>query len=184
MNFVIVIDEINRGNMSRIFGELLFLLEYRREEISLPYSRPNNPKFSIPENVYLLGTMNTTDRSLAQIDYALRRRFYFYRLLSVVDDTAPVLERWLEKQDLDQEIRERVLQLFVALNKRVQLHLGEHYQVGHSYFMTPEIANDAGQKRIWAYAVMPLLEEYFYNWRDKDKVMSEFQIESLLSDQA
>jgi hypothetical protein len=95
-----------------------------------------------------------------------------------------VLERWLEKQDIDQETRERVLRLFVALNKRVQLHLGEHYQVGHSYFMTSDIATEAGQERVWAYAVMPLLEEYFYNWRDKDKVMSEFQIESLLSDQA
>ena len=150
----------------------------------MPYSGPNGSVFSIPENVYVLGTMNTTDRSLAQIDYALRRRFYFYRMLPVIDGTAPVLERWLEKQDLDQETRERVLQLFIALNKRVQLHLGEHYQVGHSYFMSPDIASEAGQKRVWAYAIIPLLEEYFYNWRDRDKVMSEFQIESLLSDQA
>jgi 5-methylcytosine-specific restriction endonuclease McrBC GTP-binding regulatory subunit McrB len=127
--------------------------------------------------------MNTTDRSLAQIDYALRRRFYFYRMLPVVGGAAPVLERWLEKQNLGQESREQTLRLFVALNKRIQFHLGEHYQVGHSYFMTPDIANEAGQGRMWAYAVMPLLEEYFYNYRDKDKILSEFKISNLLSDE-
>src|SRR5262249_12562857 len=83
---VMVVDEINRGNISRIFGELLFLLEYREREIPLPY---DHKPFSIPSNVYLIGTMNTTDRSLAQIDYALRRRFYFYRLLPVTDGRAP-----------------------------------------------------------------------------------------------
>jgi 5-methylcytosine-specific restriction protein B len=181
--YVVVVDEINRGNISRIFGELLFLLEYRDKQVSLPYSRPGDPKFSIPENVYLIGTMNTTDRSLAQIDYALRRRFYFYRMLPVVDGDAPVLRRWLEKQDLEPESRERTLRLFVALNKRIQIHLGEHYQVGHSYFMTTDIANKSGRDRVWAYAVMPLLEEYFYNHRDKNKILSEFRIENLLSDQ-
>jgi len=182
-NFVIIVDEINRGNISRILGELLFLLEYREKQVALPYSLPNDPEFSIPTNVYLLGTMNTTDRSLAQIDYALRRRFYFYRMTPVVDGTAPVLERWLQKQDLLEENRERILRLFVNLNKRVQLHLGEHFQVGHSYFMDLDIANDAGQRRVWTRAVMPLLEEYFYNWRDSSKVLSEFQVEKLLSDQ-
>jgi hypothetical protein len=182
-NFVVVIDEINRGNISRIFGELLFLLEYRDKQVSLPYSRPADPEFSIPENVYLIGTMNTTDRSLAQIDYALRRRYYFYRMLPVVGGTAPVLGRWLEKQGIGPEERERVLRLFVALNERVQLHLGEHYQVGHSYLMTPDIATGTGRERVWAYAVMPLLEEYFYNHRDKAEVLAEFEPSNLLSDQ-
>ena len=148
-NFVIIIDEINRGNISRILGELLFLLEYRDKQIALPYSRPEDPEFSIPPNVYLLGTMNTTDRSLAQIDYALRRRFYFYRMTPMVDGTAPVLQRWLQKQDLLEENRERILRLFVKLNERVQLRLGEHFQVGHSYFMVPDIASDMGQRRVW-----------------------------------
>ena len=127
--------------------------------------------------------MNTTDRSLAQIDYALRRRFYFYRMLPVVDSSAPVLERWLEKQNLPQEDRELILRLFVNLNKRIQLHLGEHFQVGHSYFMVPDIVSDAGRQRVWTRAVMPLLEEYFYNWRDRNQVLSEFQVAKLLSDQ-
>jgi 5-methylcytosine-specific restriction protein B len=93
--------------------------------------------------------MNTTDRSLAQIDYALRRRFYFYRMTPMVDGTAPVLQRWLQKQDLLEENRERILRLFVKLNERVQLRLGEHFQVGHSYFMVPDIASDMGQRRVW-----------------------------------
>ncbi len=182
-NFVIVVDEINRGNISRIFGELLFLLEYRDKRVSLPYSRPNDPPFSIPKNVYMIGTMNTTDRSLAQIDYALRRRFFFYRMLPVIDGAAPVLKRWLEKQEFGQESQEQVLRLFVALNERIRLHLGEHYQVGHSYFMTPDIATEAGRDRVWMYAVMPLLEEYFYNYRDRETILSEFAIDNLFSDQ-
>jgi 5-methylcytosine-specific restriction protein B len=180
--FVMLIDEINRGNVSRIFGELLFLLEYRTERVTLPYSYPADPKFSIPSNIYLLGTMNTTDRSLAQIDYALRRRFYFYRMMPVVNGTAPVLGRWLQKQQLSQDDRERVLRLFINLNRRVQVHLGENFQVGHSYFMVPDIASEATLHRVWAHAVIPLLEEYFYNRRDKDKVLSEFEITTLLSD--
>jgi 5-methylcytosine-specific restriction protein B len=83
--FVIIIDEINRANISRVFGELLLLLEYREREVQLPYSKAAEPRFSIPENVYMIGTMNTTDRSLAQIDYALRRRFFFYRLMPTSD---------------------------------------------------------------------------------------------------
>jgi 5-methylcytosine-specific restriction protein B len=182
-NVVIIIDEINRGNISRILGELLFLLEYRDKQVTLPYSRPEDPEFSIPTNVYLLGTMNTTDRSLAQIDYALRRRFYFYRMLPMVDGKAPVLERWLEQQDLPRDTRELILRLFVNLNRRIQLHLGEHFQVGHSYFMVPDIVSDAGRQRVWSRAVIPLLEEYFYNWRDRNKVLLEFQVGKLLSDQ-
>jgi len=101
----------------------------------------------------------------------------------VVDGTAPVLKQWLQKQDLLEESLEQILRLFVNLNERIQRHLGEHFQISHSYFMAPDIASDAGQRRVWTRAVMPLLEEYFYNWRDSNKVLSEFQIEKLLSDQ-
>jgi len=73
--------------------------------------------------------------------------------------------------------------LFVKLNEHIQLHLGEHFQIGHSYFMVPDIASDTAQRRVWTRAVMPLLEEYFYNWRDSNKVLSQFQVEKLLSDQ-
>ena len=101
--FVLIIDEINRGNLSRIFGELLMLLEYRDKKVRLPYAAGDGAAeqshLQIPPNLYLIGTMNSTDRSLAMIDYALRRRFFFYRLLPVVDGQASVLERWLAGQD-------------------------------------------------------------------------------------
>jgi 5-methylcytosine-specific restriction protein B len=181
-NYVILIDEINRGNISRIFGELLLLLEYRDRQTLLPYARPNDPLFSIPPNVYLIGTMNTTDRSLAQIDYALRRRFYFYRLSPVVDGQAPVLARWLEKQDLSPDARQQLLELFVKLNGRVQQELGEHFQVGHSYLMEPGIESRTLQERVWRRAILPLLDEYFYNRRNRDELLAGFGLEALLDE--
>jgi 5-methylcytosine-specific restriction protein B len=184
--FVVLIDEINRGNLSRIFGELLLLLEYRDREVRLPYSETEE-RFSIPPNVYLVGTMNTTDRSLAQIDYALRRRFYFYRLMPVSDGKAPVLERWLAGQPVfSPERRERLMALFVTLNDTVAKQLGEHFQVGHSYFMArdgagaPEAASDAGLERIWRRAVLPLLEEYLYGRRDSADLLRAFGLDRLM----
>ena len=177
--FVIIIDEINRGNISRIFGELLILLEYRELGVELPYQK-DGQLFSIPPNVFVIGTMNTTDRSLAQIDYALRRRFYFYRLMPVVAGTAPVLQGWLAAQtEFTPAEREEILTLFLNLNTRIQQELGEHFQVGHSYFMKPEVRTGTGRKQIWNYALMPLLEEYFYNRRDRDSLLTEFTIQAL-----
>jgi hypothetical protein len=179
--FVIIIDEINRGNISRVFGELLLLLEYRELGVELPYQEGER-LFSIPPNVFVIGTMNTTDRSLAQIDYALRRRFYFYRLMPVVDGSAPVLEGWLGAQkEFSPAEREEVLTLFLNLNARIRQELGDHFQIGHSYFMKPEIRTSSGRKLIWDYSVMPLLEEYFYNRRDRDSLLAEFAIEKLLA---
>jgi 5-methylcytosine-specific restriction protein B len=176
--FVAIIDEINRGNISRIFGELLFLLEYRDKEIPLPYDRQ---MFSIPENVYLIGTMNTTDRSLAQIDYALRRRFYFYRLSPMTNGRAWVLEKALIKREIAPEARIRILALFVALNAQIQERLGDNFQVGHSHFMRDDIGNDEVLAQVWNRSVLPLLEEYFYNSRDRSSVLSEFAINKLLN---
>jgi 5-methylcytosine-specific restriction protein B len=157
------------------------LLEYRNLEVELPYQKDGS-RFSIPENVFLIGTMNTTDRSLAQIDYALRRRFFFYRLSPVVGDEAPVLSRWLEAQtSVDPDQRQLVLRLFQNLNSRVRKELGEHFQIGHSYFMGPDAMTESGRKRIWEHAVIPLLEEYFYNRRDRDDLLVEFGLERLLA---
>lgn len=173
-NFVAVIDEINRGNISRIFGELLFLLEYRNRSISLPY---DGSKFSIPSNVFIIGTMNTTDRSLAQIDYALRRRFFFYRLMPVVGGQAPVLARALDKLGFVAADRDRVVGCFLALNDKISKHLGPNFQIGHSHFIDSAIASQDELKMVWDRAVMPLLEEYFYNSRDREKILSEFSLE-------
>ncbi len=178
--FVIIIDEINRGNIARIFGELLFLLEYRDQGVTLPYAEAGDARFRIPPNVYLLGTMNTTDRSLAQIDYALRRRFYFYRLLPVTSDRAGVLEGWLRERDLPDEVQDRLVSLFLSLNRRLDQELGEDFQVGHSYFMTEDIGTEEGLERVWRRAVTPLLREYFHGARARDTLMEEFSPDRLL----
>jgi 5-methylcytosine-specific restriction protein B len=173
--FVMIIDEINRGNISRVFGEVLFLLEYRDTEIALPYEGPGGKKFSIPQNVYLIGTMNTTDRSLAQIDYALRRRFCFCRLMPVVEDKAPILEAWLRSKGVAEEAIARVTGMFVQLNSKIREVLGEHLQIGHSYFMDPEIGTEASLTLVWKHDLMPLLEEYLYNNRKKDEIVAQIK---------
>lgn len=180
--FILIIDEINRGNISRIFGELLFLLEYRQQAVRLPYASPDEPGFRIPPNVHLIGTMNTTDRSLAQIDYALRRRFYFYRLMPMSDHAAPVLERWLQKQGLPPDGRKKVVKTFVRLNERVRQELGEEFQVGHSYFMRGDVVTDEGMRQVWNRAVMPLLEEYFHSRRNSVDLLKQLTVEKLSQD--
>lgn len=182
--YVIIIDEINRGNISRIFGELLFLLEYRDKEVALAYGRTDDPLFSIPPNIFIIGTMNTTDRSLAQIDYALRRRFYFFRLLPVEAGRAPVLESWLRAHHTDEPSRNKVLKLFVKLNEKLQQYLGENFQVGHSYFMSADLNSEETLNRVWRRAILPLLEEYFHNSREADKLLAEFSLDTLLQDEA
>jgi hypothetical protein len=181
--YVLIIDEINRGNISRIFGELLFLLEYRDEKVRLPYGDGAEDVeaalFSIPPNVFIIGTMNSTDRSLALIDYALRRRFYFYRVLPVVSGAAPVLAHWLASQDIAESDRLRILNLFLKLNARLAEYLPEDFQIGHSYFMSKGIDSDEKLKRIWRHAVTPLLAEYFHNSRDSEEILSAFTIPEL-----
>jgi MoxR-like ATPase len=183
--FVLIIDEINRGNLSRIFGELLLLLEYRDKRVRLPFGavdgKEDQAYLSIPRNLYLIGTMNSTDRSLALIDYALRRRFYFYRLLPVVDGRAPVLERWLTARGVIAQDRERAVQIFVNLNREVERHLGSEFQIGHSYFMRDDIGSDAGMDRLWRRAIMPLLEEYLHGARDRESVLTGLAWRQLLA---
>jgi 5-methylcytosine-specific restriction protein B len=180
--YVMLIDEINRGNMARIFGELLYLLEYRTKDVLLAYpDEAGNRRFSIPDNLYIIGTMNTTDRSLAQIDYALRRRFYFYDLPPMVGGTAPVLEAWLAKQAFVPAVQQLVLKLFIALNERLTATLGDDYLIGHSYFMTPTVATDEGRRSLWRHAIVPLLTEYFFNKRDLKETLQGYSIDSLLA---
>jgi 5-methylcytosine-specific restriction enzyme B len=185
--FVLIIDEIDRGNLSRIFGELLLMLEYRNERVRLPYGAVEGAAeqafLTIPENLYLIGTMNSTDRSLALIDYALRRRFYFYAFRPVTDGRAPVLEGWLEHQDTCDTDRQRVNRLFVELNRKVQQELSVDFQIGHSYVMTHDIGTAAGRDRAtWRRAVRPLLAEYFNNQRDPEAVLAGFEPDRLLGE--
>lgn len=153
--FVLLIDEINRGNLPRIFGELLYLLEYRDQALTLPYSkRP----FRLPANLYLIGTMNAADRSVAHIDQALRRRFSF---LEMPPDAA-VLARWLAVHASrgGDAFAGSVVKLFEELNARLAVDLGPERQIGHSYFMLPELDDDK-LAAVWDHHISPLLSEYF-----------------------
>lgn len=179
-----LVDEINRGNLSRIFGELLLLLEYRGgdKEVRLPYADPDEPRFTLPENLYFIGTMNTADRSLAQIDYALRRRFFFYRLAPVEAGQAPVLTAWLRAQEpgISEPQVAEVLRLFVALNQAVTRELGEDFQIGHSYFMNRHVLTPQGRERIWRTSIEPLLDEYFQNRKNRAQLIETFRPAALL----
>jgi len=152
---VLVIDEINRGNLPRIFGELLYLLEYRGQEVLLPYSRR---AFRLPPNLYLLGTMNPADRSVALVDQALRRRFSF---LEIPPDPG-ILAAWLTEHPpaAGAAFADRVLALFERLNTRLRSDLGAHGKIGHSYFMVPNL-DDGRLRMMWQHHVRPLLEEHF-----------------------
>ena len=144
---IFVIDEINRGNIARIFGELMLLLEYRDEAVPLPYS---GNRFRIPPNVYLIGTMNTADRSIALVDFALRRRFHFFRF----DADPNLLDRWLAG-------RPSPLPYLSALYRRLATEAVDDrdYAIGPSAFMRD--LDEAGLSRLWRRSVMPYLEEYY-----------------------
>jgi len=143
-NYYLVIDEINRGNISKIFGELITLIEEDKRdtlEVTLPYSKM---PFKIPSNLYIIGTMNSTDKSIALIDIALRRRFTFLKM----------------KPNEDLVIYPKAQRIFKKLNKRITQDLGEDYVIGHSYFM--KIQNDDDLDFVLEYKIIPLLEEYYY----------------------
>jgi 5-methylcytosine-specific restriction protein B len=152
--YILVIDEINRANLAKVFGELYFLLEYRTESIGLQYS-PDD-KFSLPRNLYLIGTMNTADRSIALVDTAMRRRFAFVEMHPHHEPVAGLLRRWLAKHGYgDQPAR-----LLDALNERLD---DREYAIGPSYLMNPTVHTRAdGLERVWRTEIMPLLEELHY----------------------
>jgi 5-methylcytosine-specific restriction protein B len=146
-NFYIVIDEINRGNISKIFGELITLIEESKRddyEVTLPYSKE---KFKVPSNLYIIATMNSTDKSIATIDIALRRRFTFLKMLPN--------ENLVKNQEAKECMKK--------LNIYIKDNLGEDYMLGHSYFM----GDDIDLEFIKKYKIKPLLEEYFYADDDK-----------------
>lgn len=146
---VLVIDEINRGNLPRIFGECLYLLEYRGSPVTLPCSRR---PFALPANLFLVGTMNAADRSIAPLDAALRRRFSF---LAMPPDTEVLTAALAARPPA---FASRVLGLFTRLNARLRSDIGPHAQVGHSHFMVPDL--DEGRLRLlWQHHVVPLLHE-------------------------
>jgi 5-methylcytosine-specific restriction protein B len=153
--YILIIDEINRGNLAKVFGELYFLLEYRDRSIGLLYSAGDEDDFTLPENVLLIGTMNTADRSIALVDTAMRRRFAFVPLHPADEPVRGLLGRWIARQGYNQE----PALLLAELNRKLT---DRDYAIGPSYFMRPSVAQPAGLERIWRTSIMPLLEELHY----------------------
>lgn len=161
-----IIDEINRGNLAKIFGELLMLLEADKRgpdhQISLTYS-DKDEQFYLPENVHVIGTMNTADRSLAMVDYALRRRFAFMTLQPAL--ATPAFESWMTQQGTTKPLVEKIRTRIKNLNDAIddERDLGERFRVGHSFFCPRpgEIPNEAWYETVIRSEIKPLLEEYF-----------------------
>jgi 5-methylcytosine-specific restriction enzyme B len=149
---LLIIDEINRGNIAKIFGELYFLLEYRDEAIRLQYSR--DEPFELPPNLFFIGTMNTADRSIALVDTALRRRFRFVGLIPTKPPIDRVLSEWLTENGLDLEPAD----LLESLNQEIG---SEEFAIGPSYLMTGD-GSAPELEVVWEHAIMPLLEEHYY----------------------
>ncbi|MTJ12339.1 AAA family ATPase [Anabaena sp. UHCC 0187] len=157
---VLIIDEINRANLAQVFGELMYLLEYRDQEIPLA----GGNRFRIPQNVRIIGTMNTADRSIAQIDHALRRRFAFIELRPNYD----VLIKYHLNTNFD------VMDLINVLKQLNQAINDKNYEIGISFFLTPNLREDI--EDIWKMEIEPYLEEYFFNNLEK---VNEFRWEKI-----
>ena len=160
--YVLIIDEINRGNLPKIFGELYFLLEYRDQAIDLMYSSGSAEPFSLPKNIFVIGTMNTSDRSIALVDTALRRRFAFLPLHPSEQPTSGILRSWLAANGYDSTLAE----LHDELNSRIS---DTDFKIGPSYFMREKIATDTTIKALelmWRTDILPLLEEHHFGDRN------------------
>jgi 5-methylcytosine-specific restriction protein B len=169
--FVLIIDEINRGNISRVFGELITLIEDSKRAgqpealaVKLPYSKE---PFTVPSNLYLVGTMNTADRSLAQVDIALRRRFVFEELMP----NPSVLSKVPTVDGIN------VTELLKAMNRRIEVLYDREHTIGHTFFLSlrddPSLAE---MERIFSGSILPLLEEYFFeDWEKIRLVLDDHQ---------
>lgn len=164
---VLIIDEINRGNISKIFGELITLIEEDKREnltLTLPYSKE---PFTVPKNLHILGTMNTSDRSIASIDIALRRRFKFKEMMP--------------KADLVADFNCNFHEYFAVMNERISALLDRDHQIGHSYFIKNTHQNDGIDelKDIWFDSILPLLNEYFYSdWEKLQALLGSAKVDN------
>lgn len=175
--YFFIIDEINRGNLSKIFGELLMLIEkdYRFDykegkgtKITLAYS---DERFAVPANLYIIGMMNTADRSLAMIDYALRRRFSFYPMKPGFDSDG--FKQYQE--ELGNEKFNALIEKVKELNKAIvdDGSLGSGFEIGHSYFCNQEEIANSWLQAVVNYEIIPMLEEYWFDNKDKVDEWSE-----------
>ena len=167
-NYVLIIDEINRGNISKIFGELISLIEpSKREgekeemEVILPYSKES---FTIPKNLYIIGTMNTADRSIALLDIALRRRFKYIEIMpqyNILKDVENI----------------KIASLLSTINERIEFFFDREHTIGHSYFLNINTFDDL--VNVFKNSILPLLQEYFYD--DFEKIKSIFDNNGFIS---
>lgn len=175
-DFVFIIDEINRGNLSKIFGELMMLIEHDKRgpehAIPLTYSESSGEQFSVPENVHLIGLMNTADRSLAMVDYALRRRFVFFDLEPQFGCDA--FRDALQTRGVPPTLVDRIIERMNGLNAAIRKddkNLGRGFEVGHSYFCLPAsslFSNfppewEAWYRSVVEWEIAPLLREYWFD---------------------
>jgi 5-methylcytosine-specific restriction enzyme B len=176
-SYVFIIDEINRGNLSKVLGELMMLIEHDKRSpqyaIPLVYQREGEAEFYVPPNVYILGLMNTADRSLALVDYALRRRFSFINLLPAFEEKKLKLRL---SEICGDGLCQRITEAFVELNHKIAAdtdNLGPGFCIGHSYFCLEKTAllDGPGYRRIIETEIAPLLFEY---WFDQPKIAEEW----------
>ena len=165
--YVLLIDEINRGNIAKVFGELYFLLEYRDQQVQLQYSE--TAEFSLPPNLWIIGTMNTADRSIALMDAALRRRFFFIPFFPSEPPVEGLLRRWLERNKPEMIWVADVVDL---ANQK----LGDrHSAIGPSHFLRSDL-NDDWVDLIWKHSVLPYLAEQFFG---EDERLAEYELKVL-----
>ena len=170
---ILVIDEINRGNLAKVFGELYFLLEYRDSPVRLQYQSGGGEGFSLPDNLFFIGTMNTADRSIALVDAALRRRFYFVEFHPDEEPVRGVLRRWLAR---NAPTMAWVADVVERANKL--LSDDRHAAIGPSYFMKKGL-DETAVRRIWRHSVLPYIEERLFGEHER---LQEFELARLRRD--
>lgn len=152
-SYVLIIDEVNRANIAKVFGELYFSLEYREQAVALQYS--GDTLFQLPRNLFIIGTMNTVDRSIALVDAAMRRRFYFSALLPDRPPIDGLLAAWLQANQLPSAV--------AAIHNELNRRIGDpEVAIGPSYFMEPDIGVPGVLELVWEHAIIPQLEEHHF----------------------
>jgi len=167
---VFIIDEINRGNLSKIFGELMLLIEADKRSpeyaLALTYSKSGDDRFYIPPNIHLIGLMNTADRSLAMVDYALRRRFGFIDLKP--EFASPKFRQYLLEVGVRNSLIDKIVEKMQNINREIaeeSSNLGKGYCIGHSFFC-PEIKGEFGEdwyREVIQFEIAPLIREYWFD---------------------